>query len=147
MTVIAGASIALSATAKEAGHVAQRSSGLEPEKGPDENGQSAGGGAARKPGNAAVPPRRKIWVVAPRAQLVIKGQKVMAPLEVGDHAKRVEARAFGAAARFFSASVDLMSVLARAAGHRHLREFTLEDLTTFDLDMANLTKVAYGGVG
>ena len=50
-------------------------------------------------------------------------------------------------ARFFGASVDLMSVLARAAGHRHLNEFRVEDLTTFKIDMARLTGVAYGGVG
>ncbi len=49
-------------------------------------------------------------------------------------------------ARFFSASVDLMSVLARAAGHRHLNEFGVDDLTTFKIDMARLTGVAYGGV-
>ncbi len=50
-------------------------------------------------------------------------------------------------ARFFSASVELMTVLARAAGHRHISDFTIEDLTTFNLDMAHLTGVAYGGVG
>lgn len=50
-------------------------------------------------------------------------------------------------ARFFSAAVELMTVLARAAGHRHLREFSIEDLTTYKTDMAQLTGVAYGGVG
>jgi len=49
-------------------------------------------------------------------------------------------------ARFFSAAVELMTVLARAAGHRHLRDFTIDDLTTFKADMAQLTGVAYGGV-
>ncbi len=49
-------------------------------------------------------------------------------------------------ARFFSASVELMTVLARAAGHRHLQEFSIDDLTTFKSDMAQLTGVAYGGV-
>ena len=49
-------------------------------------------------------------------------------------------------ARFFSASVELMTVLARAAGHRHLSEFTLDDLTTYKTDMSQLTGVAYGGV-
>ena len=49
-------------------------------------------------------------------------------------------------ARFFSAAVELMGVLARAAGHRHLRDFTADDLTTFNADMAQLTGVAYGGV-
>ena len=49
-------------------------------------------------------------------------------------------------ARFFSASVELMTVLARATGHKHLREFSSDDLTTFKIDMARLTGVAYGGV-
>jgi glutamate synthase domain-containing protein 2 len=49
-------------------------------------------------------------------------------------------------ARFFSASVELMTVLARAAGHRHLRDFALDDLTTYKSEMAQLTGVAYGGV-
>ena len=50
-------------------------------------------------------------------------------------------------ARFFSASVDLMKVLARAAGHRHLSEFSVDDLTTYKRDIAELTGVAFGGVG
>ncbi len=50
-------------------------------------------------------------------------------------------------ARFFGAAVELMTVVARAAGHRHLGEFSKEDLTTFKQDMAQLTGVAYGGVG
>lgn len=49
-------------------------------------------------------------------------------------------------ARFFSAAVELMEVLARAAGHRHLRDFSVDDLTTFQTDMAKLTGVQYGGV-
>jgi len=39
-----------------------------------------------------------------------------------------------------------MTVLARASGHRHLSEFSSDDLTTFKSDMARLTGVAYGGV-
>ncbi|MFV2056356.1 MAG: glutamate synthase-related protein [Thiohalomonadales bacterium] len=50
-------------------------------------------------------------------------------------------------ARFFSAAVELMTVLARAAGHRNLNEFSIEDLTTFKSEMSKLTGVAYGGVG
>jgi glutamate synthase domain-containing protein 2 len=49
-------------------------------------------------------------------------------------------------ARFFSAAVELMTVVARAAGHRHLNGFSREDLTTFKTDIAQLTGVAYGGV-
>ncbi len=50
-------------------------------------------------------------------------------------------------ARFFKASVDLMSVLARAAGHNHLSRLNATDLTTFKPNMAQLTGVAFGGVG
>ena len=50
-------------------------------------------------------------------------------------------------ARFFDAAVELMTVVARAAGHRHLSEFNIDDLTTFKRDIAELTGVAYGGVG
>ena len=49
-------------------------------------------------------------------------------------------------ARYFGASVELMQVLARAAGHRHLQDFSIEDLTTFKTDIASLTGVTYGGV-
>jgi len=49
-------------------------------------------------------------------------------------------------ARFFTATTDLMSVLARAAGHDTLAGFNQDDLTTFKRDMADLTGVQYGGV-
>lgn len=49
-------------------------------------------------------------------------------------------------ARYFESAVHLMEVVARADGHRHLSEFSLEDLTTFKTDIAQLTGVAYGGV-
>jgi glutamate synthase domain-containing protein 2/nitrite reductase/ring-hydroxylating ferredoxin subunit len=49
-------------------------------------------------------------------------------------------------ARYFSAAVELMTVLARAAGHKHLNQFSVEDLTTFKSDMAQLAGVQYGGV-
>jgi glutamate synthase domain-containing protein 2 len=50
-------------------------------------------------------------------------------------------------ARFLTASVELMSVLARAAGYSHLNQFNADDLTTFKPDMARMTGVAFGGVG
>ncbi len=50
-------------------------------------------------------------------------------------------------ARFFSASVELMQVLARACGHTHLNQFRQSDLTAWKRDVADLTGVAYGGVG
>ena len=47
---------------------------------------------------------------------------------------------------FFDTTVGLMKVLARACGHDHLREFSLDDLTTYDRDIAHLTGVPYAGV-
>ncbi len=49
-------------------------------------------------------------------------------------------------ATFFKASVELMTVLARAAGHDSLAAFNRDDLTTFKQDMAALTGVDYGGL-
>jgi glutamate synthase domain-containing protein 2/nitrite reductase/ring-hydroxylating ferredoxin subunit len=49
-------------------------------------------------------------------------------------------------ARYFEASVELMCVVARAAGHRHLSGFNADDLTSFRKEMCELTGVAYGGV-
>lgn len=49
--------------------------------------------------------------------------------------------------RFFEASVELMQVMARACGHEHFRQFTVEDLTTFKKDMSELSGVPFGGVG
>ena len=48
--------------------------------------------------------------------------------------------------RFLRATVELMQVMARACGHEHLSQFSLDDLTTFDRDMAHLAGIAYGGV-
>jgi glutamate synthase domain-containing protein 2 len=47
---------------------------------------------------------------------------------------------------FLKASTHLMQVLARACGHSHLNQFTLDDLTTWKRDIAYLTGVPYGGV-
>ncbi len=49
--------------------------------------------------------------------------------------------------RFLNASVELMAILARACGHNSLQGFNINDLTSFDRDMAYLTGIRYGGVG
>ena len=49
-------------------------------------------------------------------------------------------------ARYFDAAVELMTVVARATGHRHLSDFNASDLTSFKTDMCQLTGVAYGGI-
>ena len=61
-----------------------------------------------------------------------------ARLPIDEAAERLE--------RYFTSAVQLMQVVARAAGHRHLRDFTPDDLTTYKTDIAQLTGVAYGGV-
>ncbi|MGI9317675.1 MAG: glutamate synthase-related protein [bacterium] len=48
--------------------------------------------------------------------------------------------------RFLQASVELMAILARACGHDSLDSFNIDDLTTFDRDMAYLAGVRFGGV-
>ena len=50
-------------------------------------------------------------------------------------------------ANFLSASAGLMQVMARACGHSHLNQFSPDDLTTWDREMARLTGIAYAGVG
>ena len=48
---------------------------------------------------------------------------------------------------YFNATVELMKILARACGHASLDRFSLDDLTTWDRDVAALTGVPYAGVG
>lgn len=46
---------------------------------------------------------------------------------------------------FLEACVELMSVMARACGHSHLREFEKDDLATWKREMALLSGVKYSG--
>lgn len=48
--------------------------------------------------------------------------------------------------RFLQSTVELMTILARACGHRRLADFDLDDLVTFDRDFAYLSGVPYAGV-
>jgi len=66
-------------------------------------------------------------------------EDLRARLEIQIAAKRL--------ANFFESATELMSILARACGHRRLSDFTVDDLTTFKRDMADLTAVNFGGVG
>jgi len=50
-------------------------------------------------------------------------------------------------ARFLTASVELMKVMARACGHTHLSQFHQNDVTTWKRDMAELTGIRYAGIG
>jgi glutamate synthase domain-containing protein 2 len=65
-------------------------------------------------------------------------EHLRARLVVDESARRLE--------RYLRATVELMQVLARACGHRHLRGLSPYDLTTFDRDVAHLTGVRYAGV-
>jgi len=47
---------------------------------------------------------------------------------------------------FFSASTDLMKVMARACGHDHLNKFNKKDITTWKKDMADLTGIKFAGL-
>ena len=49
-------------------------------------------------------------------------------------------------ARYFEASVELMKILARACGHDRLSAFELNDITTYDRELADLTGVPFAGV-
>ena len=49
-------------------------------------------------------------------------------------------------ANFFSASTELMQVMARACGHNHVSQFNHDDLTTWKKDMAEISGVNFGGV-
>jgi len=50
-------------------------------------------------------------------------------------------------ARFLTASVELMQVMARACGHAHLNGFNRDDLATFRPEMARLSGIEYSGLG
>jgi glutamate synthase domain-containing protein 2 len=47
---------------------------------------------------------------------------------------------------FFSASTQLMQVMARACGHDHLNKFNQNDITTWKKDMAEWTGIKFGGL-
>jgi glutamate synthase domain-containing protein 2 len=49
--------------------------------------------------------------------------------------------------RYLEATVELMSVLARACGHERLDGFSARDLTTWKKEISELTGVSFAGVG
>lgn len=49
--------------------------------------------------------------------------------------------------RFFGAVTELMQVMARACGHSHLSEFCLDDIATWNYELARLAGVPFAGVG
>ena len=59
-------------------------------------------------------------------------------LEIEKSAKRLE--------QYLTATTELMRILARACGHDRLSSFDVDDLTTYDRDLADLTGIPYAGV-
>ena len=55
-------------------------------------------------------------------------------------------QAAGQLAKFLAASVELMQVLARACGHRHLADFSAADLSSWKREIADLVGIGYAGV-
>jgi glutamate synthase domain-containing protein 2/nitrite reductase/ring-hydroxylating ferredoxin subunit len=49
-------------------------------------------------------------------------------------------------ANFFSASNDLMKVIARSCGHDDVRKFNRNDLSTLNYEMHKLTGISYAGI-
>ena len=47
---------------------------------------------------------------------------------------------------FFTATKELIEVIARACGHNDVRKFNFDDLSTFSIDMHRLTGINYAGV-
>ncbi|MEM7437546.1 MAG: glutamate synthase-related protein [Myxococcota bacterium] len=47
---------------------------------------------------------------------------------------------------YLTSTVELMKVLARGCGHTHLNGFVVDDLTTWNRDIARLTGIHYAGV-
>jgi len=47
---------------------------------------------------------------------------------------------------YFSATNDLIKVVARACGHDNIADFAADDLSTFNWDMHRLTGISYAGV-
>lgn len=46
---------------------------------------------------------------------------------------------------FFSATIELMQVMARACGHTHLNEFSKDDLASWDKSLAELAGIEWSG--
>ena len=72
------------------------------------------------------------------AGIATQKPELRALLNVETGAKRMK--------NFFTASTELMQVMARACGHDHLSKFRRNDLTTWKQDMAALSGIRFGGV-
>ena len=73
------------------------------------------------------------------AGIATQKEELRARLNVEEGAARL--------ARFLTASVELMKVMARACGHTHLSQFNPNDITTWKREMAELSGIRYAGIG
>ena len=71
------------------------------------------------------------------AGIATQKPELRARLDIASSAQRL--------ATFFNASVELMSVMARACGHDHLSKLNVNDLATWDDKMAKLSGIKYSG--
>lgn len=60
-------------------------------------------------------------------------------IEIGKSAKQLY--------NFFTATTDMMKVVARACGHNDVRKFNFKDLSTLNYEMHKLTGIPYAGIG
>jgi glutamate synthase domain-containing protein 2 len=72
------------------------------------------------------------------AGIATQKPELRAKLKVEDASKKL--------ARFFDASNELMKVMARACGHKHLNEFNQGDLTTWKREMSDLSGIKFSGL-
>ncbi|MCG8671075.1 MAG: glutamate synthase-related protein, partial [Pseudomonadales bacterium] len=72
------------------------------------------------------------------AGIATQKPELRARLDVDSSAQRL--------ANFFAASTSLMQVMARACGYSDLNQFNLDDLATWQRDMALLSGVPFAGV-
>jgi glutamate synthase domain-containing protein 2 len=73
------------------------------------------------------------------AGIATQKPELRARLDINEAAHRL--------ARFFDSSVELMQVLARACGHSHLNQFSVDDLSTWNKNMSDLSGIRYAGIG
>jgi glutamate synthase domain-containing protein 2/CDGSH-type Zn-finger protein len=72
------------------------------------------------------------------AGIATQRPELRARLNVGRAARQLN--------NFLRASVDLMKVMARACGHRHLQQFNRDDLATLDWSMARQSGIPFAGL-
>jgi len=73
------------------------------------------------------------------AGIATQKEELRQRLDVEHSAQRLE--------RYFTASVELMQVMARACGHDHLNRFSINDLTSWKKEVSDLSGIHYAGFG